>query len=141
MSVHNVGGNVDSWCGPCKMMLAHTIEAVVGAQPARVHCNTCKAQHNYKGFPPGEAPKQVRAKAARGGRAGGPGVAKASHYHELLKSKNMALGKRYSPKDRYVPGDVVEHPSFGIGVATAIKDGIKIEVLFEDGPKVLMHGR
>ena len=24
------GGNVDSWCGKCSMMLAHTIEAMVG---------------------------------------------------------------------------------------------------------------
>ena len=31
--------------------------------------------------------------------------------------------------------------SFGLGVATAVKDGAKIEVLFENGPKLLVHGR
>ena len=47
------GGNVDSWCGKCKLILAHTIEALVGDKPARVHCNTCKAQHSYKPYEPG----------------------------------------------------------------------------------------
>jgi hypothetical protein len=135
------GGNVDSWCGKCNLMLAHTIEAMVGDKPARVHCNTCKSQHNYKPYRPGEAPRQVREREERGPLGPQPGKARASHYQELLKGKNMALAKRYSPKDKYAPGDVVEHPSFGVGVATALKDGTKIEVLFEDGPKVLVHGR
>ena len=42
---------------------------------------------------------------------------------------------------RVLPGDLVQHPSFGLGVATANKDGSKIEVLFEEGPKVLVHCR
>ena len=135
------GGNVDSWCGKCNMLLAHTIEAMVADKPARVHCNTCKGQHSYKPYRPGEAPRQVREREERGPSAPQPGKARASHYFELMKGKNMALSKRYSPKDKYLPGEVVEHPSFGLGVATALKDGSKIEVLFEDGPKILVHGR
>ena len=55
--------------------------------------------------------------------------------------KNTATAKAYSIKDRYEAGDILDHPSFGCGVATAVKDGTKIEVLFEGGPKVLVHGR
>src|SRR5688500_18865721 len=133
MGAVKVGGNVDSWCGKCNLMLAHTIEAMVGDKPARVHCNTCGAQHNHKPYKPGEARRQVREREERGPRSPQPGHARASHYHELLKGKNMALAKRYSPKDTFAPGDVVEHPTFGLGVATALKDATKIEVLFEDG--------
>ena len=67
--------------------------------------------------------------------------AQASRYHALLKDKDLAIARSYSSKDRYLLGDVMEHPNFGIGVATAIKDGTKIEVLFEAGSKVLVHGR
>ena len=134
------GGNVDSWCGKCKLILAHTIEAMVGDKPARVHCNTCKAQHGYKPYEPGEAP-QVRERKAGGSLGHQTGKPRASRYQILLKGKNMALAKRYSPKDNYAPGDVVEHPNFGVGVAIALKDGTKIEVLFDDGSKVLIHGR
>ena len=126
------GGNVDSWCGKCKLILAHTIEAMVGDKPARVHCNTCKAQHGYKPHGPGEAGGSLGPK---------PGKARSSRYQMLLRGKDMALAKRYSPKDNYEPGDVVEHPSFGVGVTIAVRDGAKIEVLFDDGSKVLVHGR
>lgn len=123
------------------MMLAHTIEAIVSGEPARVHCNTCQSQHGYKAFPPGEAPRQVRQREERGPSGPQPGKARASHYQDLMKGKNPALTKRYSPKDKYAPGDLVQHPSFGLGVATALKDTTKIEVLFEEGPKVLIHGK
>ena len=126
------GGNVDSWCGKCKLILAHTIEAMAGDKPVRVHCNTCKAQHGYKPYEPG---------GAGGSKGPQPGKARASRYQMLLRGKDMALAKRYSPKDNYAPGDVVEHPSFGVGVAIAVKDGAKVEVLFDDGSKVLVHGR
>jgi hypothetical protein len=139
--MHKVGGNVDSWCGRCNMMLAHTIEAIVGDKPARVHCNTCQAQHNYKPFRPGEAPRQVREREERGPRGPQAGHARPSHYKELLKGRELAMARRYSPKETFKPGDLVEHPSFGLGVATALKDTTKIEVLFEEGAKVLVHGR
>ena len=58
-----------------------------------------------------------------------------------MKDSDASAAKNYSPKDRYQPGDVLEHPSFGRGVTTAIKDGTKIEVLFEGGSKLLVHGR
>lgn len=135
------GGNVDSWCGKCKLILAHTIEAMVGDKPARVHCNTCKAQHSYKPFEPGESPGQVRKREAGGSPVPQPGKSRASRYQTLLKGKNMAEARRYSPKDSYEPGDVVEHPTFGVGVTIAVRDGTKIEVLFDDGSKVLVHGR
>jgi len=136
------GDNVDSWCGKCNMMLAHTIEAMVGEKPARVHCNTCKAQHVYKPYKPGEAPKrQVRSR--EGGAPAVPRVAKprASHYEKLLAGNNANPVKPYSPKEKYNSGDVVEHPTFGLGVTTDLKDGTKIEVLFKDGPKLLVQGR
>jgi hypothetical protein len=54
---------------------------------------------------------------------------------------NSAVPKPYSPKDKYELGDVLEHAIFGRGVATAVKDGSKIEVLFESGSKTLIHER
>jgi hypothetical protein len=134
------GGNVDSWCGKCKLFLAHTIEAMVGEKPMRVHCNTCKTQHAYRPHPPAE-PRKKAAKAEGGAAPKPTGRTRASKYQTLLNSKDMALAKAYSIKDIYAPGDVVKHPSFGVGVVTALKDGTKVEFLFETGPKLLVHGR
>jgi hypothetical protein len=128
-SMLKIGDNVDSWCGKCKMMLAHTIEAMVGDKPARVLCNTCKAQHRYK------AAETTTSKPAQ------PRKPRATKYQTLLQGKSTGVVKRYSTKESYQPGDVIEHPNFGVGVATALKDGSKIEMLFESGPKLLVHGR
>jgi hypothetical protein len=119
------------------MMLAHTIEAMVGEKPARVQCNTCRSQHAYKASEPGM-------RGTRQSRQGEPGTraarAPVNKYKALLKDSDAATAKKYSPKDRYEPGDVLEHGSFGRGVATATKGENKIEVLFESGSKLLIHG-
>jgi hypothetical protein len=134
------GGTIDSWCGKCKMVLAHTIEAMVGDKPARVQCNTCRSQHSYKASEPSSTRRPARAREAGDSPAPTPKT-RSTRYQTLLKGKDMAVAKNYSTKDRYEPGDVVQHPSFGFGVTTAVKDGTKIEVLFESGLKVLVHGR
>jgi len=37
--------------------------------------------------------------------------------------------------------ELVSHATFGLGVVTGERDTIKIDILFADGPKVLLHGR
>jgi hypothetical protein len=134
-----LGGNIDAWCGKCKMILAHTIEAMVGTKPARVHCNTCKSQHSYKPGPPSD-PRQSRSREPGSGTTRQPRP-RVNRYQSLLKESDAAVAKVYSQKDKYELGQVLEHPVFGRGIATAIKDETKIEVLFESGSKTLVHGR
>jgi hypothetical protein len=139
-----IAGTVESWCGRCKLMLHHTIETLDAGAPGRVHCNTCHSQHAYKPYAPGESPRDVKKRERddeRGPRAPQPGHAKASHYDQLLSGRDTSKAAPYSPKAKFAPGDVVQHTKFGIGVTTAIKDGSKVEILFPEGPKVLIHGR
>jgi hypothetical protein len=124
------GGTIDAWCGKCKLLLAHTIEAMVGDKPQRVVCNTCRSQHGYKA----QAPGTPRQSSRTGKRVG-------NSYQSLLKAKEAEVARTYSPTSTYAQGDFLEHPTFGRGVATAVKDGAKIEVLFESGSKTLIHGR
>lgn len=126
------GDNVDSWCGTCKMLLAHTIEAMIGEKPARVHCNTCNAQHNYRPNKPGETARKS---------PGTRGKTRATKYELSMAGKNVGQAKPYSPKDTYTAGDVLQHPTFGVGVASVVKDPTKVEVIFEGGVKLLAQGR
>src|SRR5438094_5919082 len=104
------GGTIDSWCGKCKLVLAHTIEAMVGDKPARVHCNTCKSQHAYKPNPP-SPPRKARPREAGDVSPAPPTRTRATRYQTLLKDKSAATAKAYSPKEQYEPGDVLEHPT------------------------------
>ena len=125
-----VGGTIDSWCGKCKLVLAHTIEAMIGDVPARVHCNTCNAQHGYK-------PHAVTSSRRQNSKT----ATSLANRHEKMLKENKTTPKAYSVTERYAPGDVIQHKIFGLGIATAIKDDSKIEVRFEGGPKLLVHDR
>ena len=139
---YKIAGNADSWCGRCKLMLAHTVETMEGSTPGRVHCNTCGSQHGFKPYLPGEAPRQVKARerAAETGRPL-PTKAKPSDYDTLMRNRDVGAARTYSPKATFAVGDVVKHPTFGLGVTTALKDATKVEVLFPQGAKILIHGR
>jgi hypothetical protein len=125
-----VGDTIDSWCGKCKLVLAHTIEAMVGEKPARVHCNTCNAQHTYK---PNGLTSSTRTEAKT--------HKLRTTRHEKLLQESKTAARAYSANERFAPGDVMQHAIFGLGVATAVKDGNKVEVLFESGSKLLVHDR
>lgn len=134
-----IGGNIDSWCIKCKLMLAHTIETIVDGKPKRTHCNTCKHAHVYRAFEPGTQ-KKARASAAAAKDKSTPKT-KASDYATYMEGRDPATARRYSMSGAFVAGELMNHPKFGIGVTVALKDTTKIEVLFEDGPKVLVHNR
>lgn len=146
MAQHSVGGNVDAWCNRCGLMLAHTIEAMVDGTIKRVHCNTCMGQHVYRGHAPGQgstgptSERRARASTTAAKKAG-TGQLRASDYENFLKGREGNQTRRYSPKSLFAAGELIDHPKFGLGVATAVKDGGKLEILFPDGPRVLIHGR
>jgi hypothetical protein len=131
-----VGGEVDSFCMKCQLTLAHTVHAVVAGRPVKVECNTCHAVHRYKGLGGGA-----------GARAAGPRGAKPARerptavgFDELLAARKAAP-RPYSPKITLAPDDVVDHPIFGLGFVTAIRDGGKAEITFRSDVKILVHSR
>jgi hypothetical protein len=131
-TIKKPGDTIDSWCGKCKRILAHTIEALVDDKPARVCCNTCKAQHGYKPDSP-KSSEQASTRASRSTKTG------TNRYQALVKDGVKVVN--YSAAEKYQQGDVVQHATFGRGAVTAIKDGNKIEVLFQTGTKTLIHDR
>lgn len=128
-----VGKDVDSWCTKCKLVLAHTVEAVVGGRITRVHCNTCGGQHAYRAKAPGTSAARPRAK-----RDSEP---KPPNYANLLKGRDPAKARSYATTERFAVGDLINHATFGLGLVIALKDVNKIEVAFSEGPKVLLHRR
>jgi hypothetical protein len=122
------------------MMLAHTIEAVVDGRITRVHCNTCGGQHAYRASAPGTAGAsgtQTRATRATRSRT----TPAAVLYADLLRGRDANAARPYSSTERFVPNELIHHATFGLGVVTALKDVNKIEVLFADGVKTLIHRR
>ncbi|MBX3023890.1 hypothetical protein KF840_03170 [bacterium] len=129
-----VGKDIESWCTKCKLMLAHTVEAVVGGRVTRVHCNTCGGQHAHRAKPPGST-GTTRPRAKRDTEP------KPPNYANLLKGRDPSKAKSYATTQRFAVGDLINHSAFGLGMVTSLRDVNKIEVVFSDGPKVLLHRR
>lgn len=137
-----VGGEIDAACGKCELNLAHTIIAMVGPKVVKVKCNTCGGEHTYRGVQPlvklqsFAAPKRVTSSSASPRKA--PAVVVS--WDEQFKGKDLSKAKKYSPRETFAVDDVVDHPTFGLGLVRAVRDG-KVEVAFKQEDKLLVHGK
>ena len=138
MSSHRAGSNIDSWCTKCKLVLAHTIEAVAEDQVKRVQCNTCGGKHQYKAAAPGvkkSVTKSLKNKMSSAKKF------KASDLARLLSNRDVDKAMAYKISQKFSRGNLISHNKFGIGVVVEERDSSKIEVLFESGSKILIHAR
>lgn len=129
------GSEVDTMCNRCELVLAHTVIAVVGTRIARVRCNTCQTEHAFRDA------ADAKAKAARARRKAEATPKKVViSFAERIASKPGVKPKPYSPKLTFAVDEVVEHPTFGLGIVSTVR-GDKIDVAFKAFEKTLAHGR
>lgn len=137
MATYIVGGEVDAFCTRCKLPtpLAHTIIAMVGPKIARVRCNTCGGDHAYRS-PPGTTDRPV----SRTSRVSAKPEKVIISFEDQLSGKDVANAPKYSPKDTYQVDQVIQHPTFGLGLVTGVR-GDKVDITFKSEAKTLVHGR
>ncbi len=134
-SLH-VGAEIEAYCSPCKEMRWHVITALVGDRPIKVECRSCRKQHSYRTGPPGTSVTVARSASGKP-RAGAKAVAPAFD----VSSLDARAAKAYAPATTFAQGDVVRHPSFGLGLVTALAGPQKLSVHFPSGPRTLVHDR
>jgi hypothetical protein len=148
------GGEVDSWCTKCKLVLNHRIIAMVGTTPVRVECSTCNSHHNFRARAPGDkAPSTGSAsRSSSGTSAAGPrstrGPTKAQQvvldrertWEKSIAGKSVHDFRPYRVSEIFEEGELVRHSKFGDGVVTRLLEGKKVEILFKDDARTLAHG-
>lgn len=138
------GGEIDAHCGKCELNLAHTIIAMVGPKVVKVRCNTCGGEHQYRGVQPLVKATSFAAPTKRASSSGTASKPKAAvvtvSWEDQFKGKDLTKAKKYSPRETFVVDEVVDHPTFGLGLVRAVR-GDKIEVGFKQADKVLVHGK
>ncbi len=144
------GGEVDSWCTKCRLVLNHRIIAMMGTKPVRVECSTCGSHHNFRATAPGDKP----AAAASGGRSAGSAEPRAPRVTTATKAEQARVVReqsweravtgravtdfrRYNIYETFKEGDLVKHSKFGDGIVTRIIDASKVEILFKDEARTL----
>jgi hypothetical protein len=149
------GGEVDSWCTKCKLILNHRVIAMVGGTPVRVECSTCNSHHNYRARTPGEkAPAAGTATRATSSSSAGPRSTRVSSatkaqqaaldrersWEKAIAGKAVSDFRNYRVDEIFAEGDLIRHKKFGDGVVTRILDQKKVEILFKDEPRTLAQG-
>lgn len=134
------GSDIDAYCSKCDLDLAHVIIAMIGDRVVKVQCKTCRSPHAYRGKQSvdGRSKSAPKRMGGGGGRSSTPRV---SDFDKAMVGKDLSRARRYKPSITFVAGDVVDHPTFRFGVVTRLLSDSKIEVLFEVGPKTLVHAR
>ncbi len=119
----------------------HTIVSMVQARPARVQCNTCGGVHNYRPGKPtrptaSAPPKKSTTRQTRKD----PGHSAHQEWVSLQLDQGASTATVYNMQARYKVGDLVKHAKFGLGVVKVLSGANKVEILFEEGLKLLRCG-
>ena len=130
-----VGSDVGAICRKCGDVW-HVVVALIDGRVAQVECKQCGARHRYRS-PDG------------GGTARAPGrsvvrrtPAKKAAKATLVEADPSRPVRRYDPREQYLTGDRVVHPTFGEGVVQAITGATKVRVRFASGEeKMLVQAR
>jgi len=136
-----VGNEIDSWCTKCKLMLAHTIQAMSDGTIEKVVCKTCNGKHKYRPNPPKSRTKKASTSATKKKATRRRKKDPAVIWEEALEGKDMSQPKTYAMDAVFTEDDILEHPTFGVGLITEVRAEGKMEVLFKDGPKLLVYDR
>ena len=111
--IHKVGERVEKFCAACGEERGHVVASVTKRGGiSRVSCPQCGTRSSYK---------------AAATAAGERPAAKAS--------------APYDPARTYRTGQSMTHPVFGPGEVTAVVEPQKIDVLFSDRLRRLIHAR
>lgn len=125
-----VGSDIKYLCPRCNLELAHTVLAMMNGEPARIRCNTCKSERNYRRSKDVERvliPSQPR-----------PKISAPDIYQAKLRENAAKTPRPYRIDETFEVNDVVMHSKFGKGVVTKILYPDRAEILFQDEMRTLM---
>jgi hypothetical protein len=143
------GNAIQGYCLHCKGDTSQTVIEVDGLQVRVARCSKCKMEGDYRA-PRARTKARLReVAAARKTRTAKTPPRKPRRkkedpgqiFRNLVGSLSPTTAKAYSVKDNLAVGQLIEHPSFGLGVVTILTEAQKATVLFEDGPRVLICNR
>ncbi|MCC7202385.1 MAG: hypothetical protein IT393_06985 [Nitrospirae bacterium] len=138
---YTVSGPVDGWCTKCKLELVHTIIAMANNVPVKVKCNTCNSEHKFRAKPSGT----TRPKSATSSKSASPArkiKTPEAHYNEYmsrLTDYDLTRVRIYSMSGSYKKDEIIQHSKFGVGIVLSLIQNNKIEMLFKDGPRILIQ--
>ena len=137
MTEHTIGQELEAYCGKCKIDTLHLITAASDNKIDKVMCKVCTSYHKYK-KPTGEETEPKSAKKTEPKPAKKPRT-RAKKTAQLLKDADIDTAIEYKMGSIYEVNSAISHKKFGLGIVKSIIDEQKMEVLFNEGEKILVQ--
>lgn len=131
-----VGGEVESWCGPCAGLTDHTIVAMMGPVPKQVICQACNNRHGFRTTPARKAEPVASSDQEEFVPEYVPPVAKTEkktveqNALASLVAAAVEAGtiREFDPKERYKSGEIISHVTFGRGkIETVLRASLLVK--------------
>jgi ribosomal protein L44E len=133
-----IGKDIEAYCGKCKIDTWHTVTAVKNGKMTKVMCKTCMAYHAYKA-PEGAEKVKVATATSRRRTSTTPRTprTKKKDWGTLVGQIEDQQVADYALSGEFSKSPAIRHKNFGVGVITKVLTKNKIEVLFQEGTKIL----
>ena len=137
------GDEIDAYCTKCKLDLNHKIVAIAKDVVQKVLCLTCGSEHKYRKPKAASATKKkARASSSAAGKARSAAARAAlEQYEQRVVNQPDAAFTRYKIGVDLQEFELVVHKKFGKGFVQELLDSDKVQVMFSDGPRTLVHRR
>ena len=161
---HTVGTIVESICGKCNDVMGHTIVSMIGGTIAKVECRICGSVHRYR--PPSRTASGTPVTMKRG-RDGTPTTSRQSstsptarptttgktsrkpdpaslereRWVSMSQKRQNENTRAYAMTETFTAQELLNHPLFGLGEVLTVIAPDKMDVLFQDGIKRLLHNK
>lgn len=122
-------------CKKCNCQRYHIVVAHTTSTSAKLECEVCHSKKTLKT----EAAKKAQVKATRA-KAAARSMVSMNRWSEVRNLINEGQSQSYNMKLVFKLNSTIKHPKFGLGLVTSVADQ-SMEVMFEDGPRSLVHGR
>ena len=138
------GDIIDARCTRCRAIMNHRIVAMVGDKVVKVECNTCNGIHNY--YPPpsvktsapsGRSTASRKEPSAPRTPRRDPRQAETDEWRTRIATMDYSRALPYNMNGAFKTDNLIDHPTFGFGIVKTVVAPNKMQVLFEDGIKLL----
>jgi hypothetical protein len=134
--VGEIGSEVEAYCQKCRTEGPHTVITRYEDEVRQVQCATCGHVHAYKPIRPDPGDEDITETPAGRRR-----VPKKVSWEEAMRQLGTQRPRTYGFREAFRQGEYIDHPKFGRGYVSEVLDESKIEAVFRDGPRVLVHNR
>ncbi|MBN2010634.1 hypothetical protein JW960_14910 [candidate division KSB1 bacterium] len=135
-----IGQEIEAYCGKCKNETIHLITAMQGAQIDKVMCKICMSYHKFRAGT-SAVPVIRKQKTVSKPTKGSSMKTRRTKTAKLLEAADIDSAINYKMSSTYEVDEAINHKTFGLGIVKDVVDDQKINVLFEDGERLLVQNR